>query len=117
MYMVALAMYDIGANRTWTKYDLETDDGYQVSLVRIYGDVNGNILGDDFGPVLMLHGMYTDGLAWFGVEDKFLAGVPTRLFDEGYDVWIGFKRGSFYARNHSNPDFVADYDAFNPMPS
>ena len=65
------------------------------------------------GPLLFLHGTYTDGIAWFS-GDPALPSLPRRFFEEGYDVWFWNRRGTTHSRGHTDPAITEeDYWAWN----
>jgi len=117
LYPFTLAMLDQGLNRLWEKYEVTTGDGYIITLARIRGNNVGTILPDDFGPVLLWHGEYGSGDDWMVTKTSTIAAMPTRLFDEGYDVWIAWKRGTYPSRGHTDPTFNADYNPTDPAAS
>ena len=41
-----------------------------------------------------------------------MPAIPTQLFKEGYDVWIGTIRGTPYARDHVTLNIDDEDDAF-----
>jgi len=92
-----------------------TEDGYELSLVRISGDENGDPVTDVEGPMLFLHGLFEDGLAWFDINNPTDIGITSQMFVAGFDVWIGFKRGTYYSRGHTDPTFDASADAADPV--
>jgi pimeloyl-ACP methyl ester carboxylesterase len=108
MPLFAYAQFDIGGNLAWRRYVVTTDDGYELSLVHIWGDENGNFSPDINGPMLFLHGFFTDGLAWFDINDPDDIGLTSQMWVASYDVWIAFKRGTYYSQGHTDP---SNYDA------
>ena len=63
----------------------------------------------------MTHGYRADGAPWFQSSEKTRDGLPVRLYDEGYDIWIGNFAGSRYARSHVtlDPDDTESGDYWN----
>ena len=78
-------------NYQWELVNTTTDDGYDLSMVRITGDENGDACPGDKGPVLILHGLPRDATSM--LFNKSLT-YPNRLCDEGYDVYLANFRGT-----------------------
>ena len=51
----------------------------------------------------------TDSISWFDMSDMNKPALPVRLFQEGFDVWLGNNRGTRLSRKHETLD--ADEDA------
>lgn len=88
------------------EFDVETDDGYLLSVQRIPGGGRGGIGGGGAGmskqPVLLQHGVLVDGMTWLlNSPEQSLALI---LADNGFDVWISNVRGTRYSRRHVNLD-------------
>lgn len=109
LYPFTLLMLDKGLNRLWKSYEVTTDDGYVLTVARIIGNNNGQVLPDDFGPVLLWHGEFGTGEDWMDTKTTTIGALPTRLFDIGYDVWIAWKRGTYPSKGHTDPTYGADY--------
>ena len=56
------------------------------------------------GPVLLHHGYGTDGTTWLQTADFPSPTFPERLFNDGYDVWVAFGRGTIESRAHTTLD-------------
>jgi pimeloyl-ACP methyl ester carboxylesterase len=96
-------------------YWAETEDGYLLSLQRIYPPS-----GARRGVVYLQHGL-TDNSAGFCLNLPSLA-LPFILADNGYEVWLGNNRGNGVSMRHKtlNPmksefwnfsfDHMAKYD-------
>ena len=67
MGLFGLAMETLGEDYTWENISEDTPDGYSLTLFTIYGDKNGNPVANqgNKGPVLLMHGLTLDSLAWF----------------------------------------------------
>ena len=81
-------------------------------MVHITGDENGAGIpsSPDKSPLLLVHGLNTDGLIWFERNDPFKTALPMQLFDAGYDVYIANLRGTEGSRGHDtlDPDDLDD---------
>ena len=102
-------MVNEGLNRLWKTYSVTTTDGYKLTLARIRGNNSGTVLPDDFGPVLFWHGEFGTGEDWMDTKTTTIGSLPTRTFDQGYDVWIAWKRGTYPSKTHTNTTYNADY--------
>ncbi|XP_020589898.1 triacylglycerol lipase 2-like [Phalaenopsis equestris] len=81
------------------------------------------VMGGDRQPVLLQHGVLTDGMSWLlNLPEQSLAFV---LADNGFDVWVGNMRGTRSSRRHvslssSDPAYWAwswDELAANDLPA
>jgi hypothetical protein len=63
--------------------------------------------------VLLLGPHPTSCIEWFTrtYDPGFASSIPHQLFEEGYDVWIGCRRGDLPA-DRTNVDKVANADVF-----
>ena len=59
-------------------------------------------------PVLLQHGLGTNGLVWMLRSDEDLASTPVAMMEAGYDVWLGNFRGSVYSLEHENLSSESD---------
>ena len=111
LYASLISEVGVG-NYAWEKIDLTTEDGYQLTMVHITGDENGagSPSSPDKSPLLLVHGLNTDGLIWFERNDPFKTALPMQLFDAGYDVYIANLRGTEGSRGHDtlDPDDLDD---------
>ena len=102
---IAFAESTLGYNVQWTHIDATTADGYDVALIHITGDSNGQRLSyqGEMGPLLMLAGITGDGLEWWDVSvTNDPLALPSQKFIEGFDVYVGFVRGTQITRTHSD---------------
>ena len=65
--------------------------------------------------MLLQHGFLTDSISWFDVSDDSKPAFPVRMFQEGFDVWLGNNRGTMNSRRHVSldPDVDQDYWDFS----
>jgi len=84
-------MLDEGLNRLWQSYEVTTTDGYKLTVARIRGNNFGT--GED----------------WMDTKTTTIGSLPTRIFDQGYDVWIAWKRGTYPSKGHTDATYDADY--------
>lgn len=79
--------------------DLQTDDGYLLTLFRIPYSVKTNNSNVKKRPVVLL----VSGLL-LSAEDWVVQGPGKSLgfilADRGYDVWLGNVRGTMHSRKH-----------------
>lgn len=73
-------------------------------MFRITADPTGAPLVPTKGPVLVLHGMFSDPIDFFNRTDVTTPGLPVQLAMEGYDVWIGCTRGRDNTLGHVTND-------------
>jgi gastric triacylglycerol lipase len=78
-------------------YWTETEDGYLLSLQRVYPST-----GARKGVVFLQHGL-TDNSAGFCLNLPSLA-LPFILADKGYEVWLGNNRGNGISMRHKTLD-------------
>ena len=73
-------------------------------MFRIKEDETGAPLMDTLGPILLIHGMFSEPMDWLARKDETLPSIAVQLSQLGYDVWIGCPRGRKYTETNSNLD-------------
>lgn len=93
-------MATAGQGYQWEAHEVTTSTGYELTLFRITGDNLGTPRTADLGPVLLVHGLYSDVFDWLTTGG---AGPvkPISMHDSGYDVWIAVTRGRLYSKGHT----------------
>lgn len=78
-------------------YSIETDDGYIVGVHRIQSKSSMN---STRYPVFIMHGFLTTPISFLitGIENS----LPFILADNGYDVFLGSRRGTKFSTSHRN---------------
>lgn len=105
-------MEAVGGDLYWKSYKVETEDGYILRMFRIIGRGSDNESVEriedqgSLGPLLLMHGHFSDGVHWLSnnLTDANELAMPSQLFLEGYDVWLGNARGTMYSREHISLD-------------
>ena len=77
----------------WQSYDVQTDEGYNIVLFRVTANAAGIPFVSTKGPLLLMHGAFSDSLDWIKCQDVALPSVAAQLAEDGYDVWISSGRG------------------------
>ena len=113
-YLPTVIMFALGENYTWEMEEITTADGYQLTMKHIVGDDMGNPLDISNGPLLLVHGLYTDSSAWFNRSTEDESALPIRLANLGYDVYMANVRGTEWSKTHSDPTITsAEYWDFD----
>ncbi|XP_075150337.1 lipase 3-like [Haematobia irritans] len=88
------------AGYTCETHDVETKDGYGLSIFRI-GAMTKPLSANTSRPlVLLMHGFLSSSDAW--VIEGLNNPLVYDLVNQGYDVWLGNNRGNPYGRRHKN---------------
>ncbi|KAK1358938.1 hypothetical protein POM88_043412 [Heracleum sosnowskyi] len=93
-----------------SEHIVQTEDKYLLGLQRVSSSKANISEGRRGPPVLLLHGLFVGGEAWFlnGIDNS----LGFLLADKGYDVWVGNVRGVQWSHGHvslskSNKEFWA----------
>jgi len=105
------------------QYEVETVDGYILSVQRIPNGRSGPKSTDRKPAVLLQHGLVDCSTTW--VNNPYNESLAFILADQGYDVWLGNARGNRYSTKHVHLDrksqeywqFSYDEMALNDLPS
>ena len=108
-------MKTLGENYSWENISENTSDGYKLTLFTITGDATGTATANQGtkGPILLMHGLTLDSVAWFNKKDASLESLGTQLTKAGYQVYFGNVRGTPNSRSFSNgADAASDEKAY-----
>ena len=75
----AQVMATSGMGYEWMSYTVFSATGYESKLFRITADPTGTPIVQTKGPVLLLHGMFSEPLDFFNRTDELTAGLPVQL--------------------------------------
>ena len=84
---------------TWEAFDVQTDDGFILSLFHITGTTGGPSLSGDRKPILMQHTIFDDSLSW--LEEAQSNPLAFELAPD-YDIWLGNARGTRFSLRHTS---------------
>ncbi|OMO73985.1 Alpha/beta hydrolase-1 [Corchorus capsularis] len=80
-----------------TEHSVETKDGYILALQRVSSG-SGDLRVQRGHPVLLQHGLFMGGDAWF--LDSTEQSLGFILADQGFDVWVANVRGTRWSHGH-----------------
>ncbi|KAK9286208.1 hypothetical protein L1049_014592 [Liquidambar formosana] len=82
-----------------SEHTIQTKDGYLLGLQRVSAR-GGDVRVQPGPPVLLQHGLFMGGDAWFlNSEEQSLGFI---LANHGFDVWIGNVRGTRWSHGHAS---------------
>ena len=82
---------------TWESHIAVTEDGWELTLLRLTGLVNGKLdVEKKKIPILYQHDIFADAELELNSSD---VGEPWifLLFNRGYDIWLANSRGTKYS--------------------
>lgn len=90
-------------NNKYEAVEVTTADGYILNMFRFTGGPDGDPIPGHGSPVLLVHGEAGDSTSWFnGIVDA--PQVPSTLFEQGWDVYLSNRRGTYASRTHETLD-------------
>ena len=102
---------------TWEPYEVETKDGWFLTLFRITGRANaaGHEHMEDRAPVLITHGLSMDAVSWAEIRgEDGSPSWPLQLVDRGYDVWLPSNRGTApYSTRHRDDGRITEEEKWD----
>ena len=84
----------------WEPIKVPTEDGYTLTAFHVTGKIaaDGTITTVEHteAPVFVQHGLGSDAATWLW---SYTSGVPLplQLYDQGFDVFMGNSRGTYYS--------------------
>lgn len=88
---------------TWEAHNLTTEDGYILTMFHLTGKVDESEprAASVYNPMLFKNCYFSDSADWFGnPEDFAIPPMPVRMFEDGFDIWLGDDRGTEYCQEH-----------------
>ncbi|KAL5561312.1 hypothetical protein UlMin_031059 [Ulmus minor] len=82
-----------------SEHTIQTNDGFLLGLQRVSSPA-ANLRKQLGPPVLLLHGLFMAGDAWFLNPPEESLGFI--LADHGFDVWVGNVRGTHWSHGHKS---------------
>ena len=102
---------------TWEPYQVETKDGWFLTLFRITGRADGSVMHDNrhHAPVLITHGLTMDAVSWAEVRgEDGSPSWPLQLVDRGFDVWMASNRGTTpYSDTHRDGGKLSEQEKWD----
>ncbi|KAF7811031.1 triacylglycerol lipase 1 [Senna tora] len=89
----------VPAGYSCSENTIQTKDGYLLALQRVSSSRPNNS-GERGPPVLLQHGLFMAGDAWFLNNPEQSLGFI--LVDHGFDVWVGNVRGTHWSYGHKS---------------
>ncbi|XP_074275498.1 triacylglycerol lipase 1-like [Silene latifolia] len=86
------------AGYSCSEHTVQTKDGYLLALQRVSSPSFDHLQLRRFPPVLLIHGLFMAGDAWFLNPKEQSLGFL--LADRGFDVWIANVRGTRWSHGH-----------------
>lgn len=109
------AVTQLADDLSWKPLVVNTADDYKLTVFTFTGDKFGNKVPNQGskGPLLLMHGLTKDSLAWFNLNDPQEMALGARLFYEGYQVYFGNVRGTPNSRRfRDGTDAQQDYQRY-----
>lgn len=105
---------DHSGDYAWQFFQVTTEDDYEIKLFNFSGDSAGDPTANQFSKssVLFLAPARQDCSWWLNVQDDAYDSIPKQLFDMGYDVWLGCKRGTQFSLTHDTLNSVDDAEQY-----
>ncbi|XP_017784822.1 PREDICTED: lipase 3-like [Nicrophorus vespilloides] len=82
--------------------DIQTPDGYFLTLHRIPSERNILENVDTREAVLLMHGLFCSSINFVFAGPNI--SLAYQLADQGYDVWLGNSRSTSYSKKHASHD-------------
>jgi len=94
---------------TYENYEVTSEDGYILSLVRLVQDGESDEDRAVRPPVLFQHGIAMTAENWLTItEDTSQTATVLQALERGYDVWLSNSRGTRYSLGHTSLDAKVD---------